>query len=274
MEGISGSAMLALEMPQDAIHHPWLSYNGDNLHLGATGTEHGVDFENLAQQASPRAASFPDKLGILVILAGMCGTAGEFLRHSGRHSGAVAVSPIRASRMLAWIWNVRDDPVNPFQRIEGDGGDAGARIGGSLHGEAPIRLFFERVHGQARTGDVSGLGFERLCLAGIDGRSSKRRKAGMSPGEEVAHEGLGKTFGLVKTLQKEAAEELHDSRGIQRRQRQELPFGREHAIRNQGVGMGIPISPIGPERLQRDDAAGGRTSVRPKSAWKDFRIAA
>jgi hypothetical protein len=109
--------------------------------------------------------------------------------------------------MLAWIWNVRDDPVNPFQRIEGDEGDAGARIGGSLHGEAPIRLFFERVHGQARTGDLSGLGFERLCLAGIDGRSSKRRKAGMSPGEEVPHEGLGKTFGLVKTLQKEAPED-------------------------------------------------------------------
>ncbi len=44
--------------------------------------------------------------------------------------------------------------------------------------------------------------------------------------------------------------------GIERRQRQELPFGREHAVRGQGVGMGIRVSPIGAERLQRDDAAG------------------
>lgn len=228
---------------------PWIRYNGDNLHFGATGTEHGVDFENLAEQASPRAASFPDELGILVILAGMCGTAGEFLRHSGRHSGAVAVSPIRASGMLAWIWNMRDDPVNPFQRIQRDGGGAGARIGGSLHGEAPIRLFFERVHGQGRTGDVTGLGFEGLCLAGFEGRSGEDGEAWVNPGEELVAECLRKPFSLVETLQKEAAEELHDSRGIQRRQRQELPFGGEHAIRNQGVGMGIPISPIGTELM-------------------------
>jgi len=155
-----------------------------------------------------------------------------------------------------------DDPVNPFQRIEGDEGDSGARIGGSLHGEAPIRLFFERVHGQGRMGDVASLGFERLSLSGFNGRSGKDGKARMSPGEEVLHEGLGKTLGLVKTLQKEAPEELHDNGGIQRRQRQELPFRREHALRNQGVGVGIPISRIGTECLQRDDAAGGRTSVR------------
>jgi hypothetical protein len=79
---------------------------------------------------------------------------------------------------------------------------------------------------------------------------------GMSPGEETLHEGFGKTLDLVKTLQKEAPEELHDSRGIKRRQRQELPFGREHAIRNQGVGVGIPICRISAVRLQRDDAAG------------------
>lgn len=67
LKGISGSAALALEMPQNAIHNPWLGYYGDNLHLGATGTEHGVDFENLAEQASPPAAGFPGELGILVI---------------------------------------------------------------------------------------------------------------------------------------------------------------------------------------------------------------
>ena len=96
----------------------------------------------------------------------------------------------------------------------------------------------------------------------------------MSPGEEVPHEGFGKTFGLVKTLQKEAPEELHDSRGIQRRQRQELPFGREHAIRNQGVGMGIPISRHRRRTFaERRRSRGGRR-CGSNSAWKVFRIAA
>ncbi len=51
---------------------------------------------------------------------------------------------------------------------------------------------------------------------------------------------------------------MHDSRGIERRQRLALAFGREPAVRNQGVGMGTPVSPIGAENLQRnDDAAWG-----------------
>jgi len=62
----------------------------------------------------------------------------------------------------------------------------------------------------------------------------------MAPGKEVPHKFFGKAFGLVETLQKEAPEDFHDSRGVQRRKRQELPFGREHAIRNQGVGVRIP----------------------------------
>jgi len=77
----------------------------------------------------------------------------------------------------------------------------------------------------------------------------------MHPGKQIPHEVLGKAFGLVETLEKEAAEELHDSRGIQGRKREELPFRREHAIGNQGMGVGIPIR-IGAEGLQRNDAAG------------------
>jgi hypothetical protein len=83
LEGISGLAALALQMPQDAIYYPWLSYNRDHLHFGATITEHRVNLESFAEQAGPRAASFPDELGILVFPAGLRGAAGEFLRPSG-----------------------------------------------------------------------------------------------------------------------------------------------------------------------------------------------
>jgi len=136
LEGISGSAALALEMSQNAIHHPWLSYNRDNLHLGAAGTEHGVDFENLAQQASPRAAGFPGELGILILCGGTCGPACKILRQSGAYadSAAVAIGPIRTSGMLAGLWYVGGNSMNPFQGIQGDRGGAGTRVGGSLQG--------------------------------------------------------------------------------------------------------------------------------------------
>lgn len=73
-EGIAGPAALALEMPQDAIHHPWFGYNGGNLHLGSTGTEHGVHFKDFAKQARPRPAGFAGELGILAIRREMRGT--------------------------------------------------------------------------------------------------------------------------------------------------------------------------------------------------------
>jgi hypothetical protein len=46
-EGISGLAALALEMPQDSINHACISNNGDNLHLNATATHHGIYFNSL-----------------------------------------------------------------------------------------------------------------------------------------------------------------------------------------------------------------------------------
>jgi hypothetical protein len=44
-------------MPQNAIHNPWLSYNGDNLHLGGTGTEHGMDLCSLDRFFEARQAA-------------------------------------------------------------------------------------------------------------------------------------------------------------------------------------------------------------------------
>jgi hypothetical protein len=104
-------------MPQDAIRHPWLRYNGYDLHLGTTGTEHRVNFEDFSEQASPGGAGFPGGLGIMVIRGGRCGAAGQRVRQLGGYSGAIAVSPIRARAVLAGIGNVGGDSMNPFQGI-------------------------------------------------------------------------------------------------------------------------------------------------------------
>ena len=60
----------------------------------------------------------------------------------------------------------------------------------------------------------------------------------------------------MQALEQQAAEHFHDSGGIERRKRQKLSFGREHAIGNQGMGVRVEVCPIGAERLQRDDTAG------------------
>jgi hypothetical protein len=106
-EGISGLAALALEMPQDSINDACISNNGDNLHLRAAGTQHGIYFKNLGKQARPRAASFLGELRVLVGPGGLWCGASEILRHSGGYSRPVAIGSIRASSMLAAIGDVR-----------------------------------------------------------------------------------------------------------------------------------------------------------------------
>jgi len=71
----------------------------------------------------------------------------------------------------------------------------------------------------------------------------------MHPREKILHEAPGETFGLVQALEQQAAEHFHDSGGIERRKRQKLSFGREHAIGNQGMGVRVEVRPIGAERL-------------------------
>jgi len=63
----------------------------------------------------------------------------------------------------------------------------------------------------------------------------------------------------MKTLREQAAEEFHDSGGVQRRQRQELAFGSEDAVGYNGMKVGVEIGPIGTEALERDHTT--RTDV-------------
>ena len=93
-------------MPQDSINDACISNNGDNLHLRAAGTQHGIYFKNLGKQARPRAASFLGELRVLVGPGGLWCGASEILRHSGGYSRPVAIGSIRASSMLAAIGDV------------------------------------------------------------------------------------------------------------------------------------------------------------------------
>jgi hypothetical protein len=49
-------------------------------------SEHGIYFENPAQQAGPSAAPFLDEFGIFIVRGGRCGTAGNIVRRSGVYS--------------------------------------------------------------------------------------------------------------------------------------------------------------------------------------------
>ena len=46
-EGIAGLAAIAPEMAQNALHHPGLRNEGDDLHLGAARAQESVGFKNL-----------------------------------------------------------------------------------------------------------------------------------------------------------------------------------------------------------------------------------
>ena len=60
----------------------------------------------------------------------------------------------------------------------------------------------------------------------------------------------------LQALDDQAAEDLHDRTAIERREGQKLAIGREDSIGNDRVSVRIPVCPIGPVRLQRNDAAG------------------
>jgi len=60
---------------------------------------------------------------------------------------------------------------------------------------------------------------------GCDGWSGKDGEARMHPREEIVREALGETLGLVQAQKQQAPEHFHDSRGVQRRERQKRSFG-------------------------------------------------
>ena len=51
--------------------------------------------------------------------------------------------------------------VNPFERIQRETGDTGARVRGCLQGQAAVIELLQGIHGQGGACDVSGLRLER-----------------------------------------------------------------------------------------------------------------
>jgi hypothetical protein len=129
------------------------------------------------------------------------------------------------------------DAVNPLEGIQGDGGRARSRIGRSLQNQVAGVEFLQCIHGQDRPCDISGLRFQRGDFGSIDRRTRINRETRMHPGQQILHEGFGKTFGLVQTQKKQAAEYLHHRQSVQRGKRQKFPVGRKSSVRNQAVAI-------------------------------------
>ena len=71
-ERILRLAAPALPMPQDAVDDARVRDEGDDLHLGAAATDHGVDLENLREQTGPCPAGLPGKVGIVLPGLSVC----------------------------------------------------------------------------------------------------------------------------------------------------------------------------------------------------------
>ena len=115
--------------------------------------------------------------------------------------------------------------VNPLQGIQRDGGCAEPWIGGCFQKQVAVVKFLQRIHDHCRAGDIAGLGFQGGDLGGFDRRTGIDRKSGMDLRQQILHEGFCQAFGLVQTQKEEAAEQLQDSRRVQRRERQKCSIG-------------------------------------------------
>jgi len=69
-ERILGFAALAFPMAQDAVDHPRLCNNRDDLHPGAALADQRVNFKGFSEQARPGASGFPGEVGIVLLCAG------------------------------------------------------------------------------------------------------------------------------------------------------------------------------------------------------------
>ena len=181
-ERIPGFAALAFPMPQDAVDDAGICNKGDDAHAAAAGAQQRIRFEDFLNQPSPRAAGFPGAIRIVPLGKSRCRQAGAFsICRSRGNPAAVGIGPVKSLTMASRIRDMRRDAVNPLERIQLDRGCAGPWIGRRFQNQVAVVEFFERIHGQYRPGDVSGLRFQRGDFGGFDRRSGIDRKSGMHP---------------------------------------------------------------------------------------------
>ena len=115
-----------------------------------------IRFEDFLNQPSPRAAGFPGDIRIVPLGKFRCRQAGGFVIWS-RHGNppAVGIGPVKSLTMASRIGDMRRDAVNPFERIQLDGGCAGPWIGRRFQNQSAVVELFERIHGQYGPGDNS-----------------------------------------------------------------------------------------------------------------------
>ncbi len=96
-ERILRPAALAFPMVQDAVDDPRVGNKRDDPHAGATSADQGVHFENLPQQARPRAPRFPREVGIVMLRMGVyLGIGAVAIGARNGDSGPVRVGAVKA----------------------------------------------------------------------------------------------------------------------------------------------------------------------------------
>jgi hypothetical protein len=88
----------------------------------------------------------------------------------------------------------------------------------------------------------------------------------VNPGKEILQAVLGKAFGLVETLQRQAPEHFHDSGGIQRRQEQKPPSGVKTPLETRAWGLSI-------SRLTRYMVVLGMLALKSCPIWDRLTLA-
>jgi len=178
-------------MPQDAADDAGIRNKGDDAHASAAGAKQRIRLEDLFNQPRPRAAGFSGAIRIVALGKSLIGQVGAFAI-SGGHGNppAVGAGPIKSLTMRSRIRDMGRDAVNPFERVQLNGGCAGPWIGRGFQNQSAVCKLFERIYSQYRPGDVLGLRFQGGDFGGLDRRAGINRKSGMRPGQQVLHKAL------------------------------------------------------------------------------------
>jgi hypothetical protein len=256
LERVLRAARLTLQMSENPVDHSRISDERDDLHLSPTGAEEWVHFENLLNQASPRCPASLNELRGRLDRCARVGRRRGLLLTDFRRLCAVGNRPIVPHAMAAAIRDVGGDGVDPVEGIEETKGRAGAGIGRCGDLEHSVVSSADTIGVKRGAGYVAGEPVELLGILRRERFSGEHGKSGMHPGEKILHKALRKTFLFMEAAQEKTAKQFADSGRIERGKFEKFPFIRPNPIGNNRVAMGVEVSPIGTERLNRDDAAG------------------
>jgi hypothetical protein len=233
----------------------------------AAGADQGIGFVDSLHQPPPGASAgareFPAAVG--VILASLPRSLRESRCRSGRPSPVgVGKSSIIADQLLSGI---RDVQAQCGQEVEcgKDAGRGGIAAGApfpavvdDLAGFRPVAQAFEGDRGMEH---VTGQAPAGLMVIRIYALSLENGEARMDPAAHDFDQAGRDLFARQQRFDKLAAGQLHDGDGIGASDGDERAVGRNQAVGNQAMKMGMKPSGIIAVALERGDHAGEGAAI-------------